>query len=166
MLNIATLIMAFQFTSVNLNAQTTTEHTTMKPQDSYKTMTGPKSNKVLLVGIDPKKLDFTKIPNLTEQELSKALETERQKLAADGYDAEWCLVDLGETAEMKVREKLSGDTYNLVLVGAGIRVLPDNFLLFENLINVIHRYAPHSEIGFNTNQNDTGISVKRRLKLQ
>lgn len=162
--NIAALVIAFQFTAANLNAQTLTNHTTMKPQTISKTMDTTRSNRVLLVGIDPKKLDFTKIPNLTEQELSRALETERQKLMAAGYDAEWCLVDLGATAERTVRKKLAEDTYDLVLIGAGIRVLPDNFLLFENLMNVIHQYAPHSEIGFNTNQNDTEVSVKRRLK--
>ncbi|RZJ88433.1 MAG: hypothetical protein EOO20_13630, partial [Chryseobacterium sp.] len=86
------------------------------------------SKKVLLVGIDPKKLDFTKIPNLTEQELSKALETQKQKLITAGYDAEWCLVDLGKTAEKTVKDKLSKEEYNLVLIGAGIRTLPDNFI--------------------------------------
>lgn len=136
-----------------------------KEQKVNETFSNSKSKKVLLVGIDPKKLDFTKINFITEKELSKSLETQKQKLIAAGYDAEWCLVDLGITAEKTVKKKLSKDQYNLVLIGAGIRTLPDNFILFENLINVIHQYAPNSQIGFNTNQNDTEISVKRRVKL-
>lgn len=135
-----------------------------KSQKVNEIFSNSQSKKVLLVGIDPKKLDFTKIPNLTEQELSKALETQKQKLITAGYDAEWCLVDLGKTAEKTVKDKLSKEEYNLVLIGAGIRTLPDNFILFENLINIIHQYAPNSQMGFNTNQNDTEISVKRRVK--
>ena len=134
-----------------------------KPQKLNEAFSSSKSKKVLLVGIDPKKLDFTKITFVTEKELSAALETQKQKLITAGYDAEWCLVDLGMTAEKTVKDKLSNGQYNLVLIGAGIRTLPDNFLLFENLINVIHQYAPNSQIGFNTNQNDTEISVKRRV---
>lgn len=137
-----------------------------KPQKEKANSSYSKSKKVLLVGIDPKKLDFTKIPNLTEQELSTALETQKQKLITAGYDAEWCLVDLGMTAENTVKDKLSKKQYNLVLIGAGIRTLPDNFLLFENLMNIIHQYAPNSQIGFNTNQNDTEISVQRRMNLK
>ncbi len=138
----------------------------VQPQKANEISSSPKSKKVLLVGIDPKKLDFTNIPNLTEQQLSTALENQKQKLITAGYDAEWCLTDLGLTAEKTVKEKLEKEQYALVLIGAGIRTLPDNFLLFENLINVIHQYAPNSQIGFNTNQNDTEISVKRRVKLQ
>lgn len=138
---------------------------TVKSQKVNDKFSNPKSNKVLLVGIDPKKLDFTKITNLTERELSNALETEKQKLITAGYDAEWCLVDLGVTAEKTIKDKLGKNKYHLVLIGAGIRTLPDNFMLFENLVNVIHKYAPNSQIGFNTNQNDTEISVKRLLKI-
>lgn len=137
-----------------------------KPQKVREIFSNSKSKEVLLVGIDPKKLDFTKITNLTEQELSTALETQKQKLITAGYDAEWCLVDLGMTAEKTVKDKLSKKEYDLVLIGAGIRTLPDNFILFENLINIIHQYAPNSQIGFNTNQNDTEISVHRRVKLK
>ncbi|MBF4515872.1 hypothetical protein IRZ71_05940 [Flavobacterium sp. ANB] len=137
-----------------------------KPQKVSEIFRNSKSKEVLLVGIDPKKLDFTKITNLTEQELSTALETQKQKLITAGYNAEWCLVDLGMTAEKTVKDKLSKKEYDLVLIGAGIRTLPDNFILFENLINIIHQYAPNSQIGFNTNQNDTEISVHRRVKLK
>lgn len=136
-----------------------------KPQKENQVFSNSQSKKVLLVGIDPKKIDFTKIPNLTEKALSTALETQKQKLISAGYDADWCLLDLGMTAEKTVKDKLNKEQYNLVLIGAGIRTLPDNFTLFENLINIIHQYAPNSQIGFNTNQNDTEISVKRRVKL-
>jgi len=158
---IATLLLAFQVTITNSNAQTASYSRSPKSQK----MNNTKSNKVLLVGIDPKELDFTKITFITEKELSESLQTEKQKLINAGYDADWCFVDLGTTAEKTLKDKLSRDEYSLVMIGAGIRTLPDNFILFENLVNVIHKFAPNSQIGFNTNQNDTEISVKRRVKL-
>ena len=48
-----------------------------------------------------------------------------------------------------------------MLIGAGIRVLPANFTLFERLINVVHEGAPGAKLCFNTNPNDTQEAVLR-----
>lgn len=124
---IVMVLIAIQFTYTSSNAQNVADSTITKSKKVTASIGNIKSNKVLLVGIDPKKLDFTKITFVTEKGLSTALETEKQKLIAAGYNAEWCLVDLGETAESTVKDKLASGQYDLVLIGAGIRTLPDNF---------------------------------------
>jgi len=52
--------------------------------------------------------------------------------------------------------------YDRIMVGAGLRVVPRYFLLFEKLINVIHRHAaPSTKLCFNTNPSDTADAVRR-----
>lgn len=42
-----------------------------------------------------------------------------------------------------------------VVIGAGLRLPPKSLLLFETVINAIHRAAPSAVIAFNTNPEDT-----------
>lgn len=72
----------------------------------------------------------------------------------------WVLTDLGETAEDVLRARLTSAPYDCVLIGAGLRTLPANFLLFERLLNVIHKHAG-ARICFNANPVDTAEAVGR-----
>jgi hypothetical protein len=49
------------------------------------------------------------------------------------------------------------------MIGAGVRLPPSNFMLFEKLVNTTHDNAPHAKIIFNTNPHDTAESIKRWL---
>jgi hypothetical protein len=51
--------------------------------------------------------------------------------------------------------------YDCVMIGAGIRIIPSSFLLFEKLINVVHTNAPHAKLCFNTKPSDTAEAVMR-----
>ena len=71
-------------------------------------------------------------------------------------------VDDGKTAEAALTAELSSSGYDYIMVGAGLRIVSPYFLLFEKLINVIHRHAPAStKICFNTNPSDTADAVRR-----
>jgi hypothetical protein len=77
-------------------------------------------------------------------------------------EVQGCLVDLGETAESVVSDTLSREKFDCIMVGAGIRALPQHTLLFEKIINTIHQKAPSSsKICFNTNPGDTVEAVLR-----
>ena len=82
-------------------------------------------------------------------------------LAGLGYNVQMCLTDFGETAEEAVRNRLEQEQFDCILIGAGVRTNPSNFLLFEKLINVVHKHAPQAKICFNTMPNDTAAAVKR-----
>jgi len=87
--------------------------------------------------------------------------SDNQQLRELGYDADLCLTDLGETAERVVQEKLEAKPYDCVLIGAGIRIIPSSFPLFEKLINVVHANAPQAKLCFNTKPSDTAEAVMR-----
>ena len=120
------------------------------------------AKKVLLIGLEPRLVDFASLPvKLDEPTLRASLDADVKKLQHLGYDAEWLLVDRGETAERVATEKLASTTYDAVLIGAGIRTIEPLFTLFEKLLNVVHQKAPRSKICFNTRPEDTAASVQR-----
>jgi hypothetical protein len=124
---------------------------------------------VLVIGLEPTLIDFSH-PDYasTGQGLDAAkvlagLKSSENELSRLGYDVQMCLTDFGETAEAVVRSQLKQKRFDCVLIGAGIRTIPSNFLLFEKLVNVVHEYAPHARISFNTKPSDTAEAVRRSL---
>ena len=101
-----------------------------------------KKKRVLVIGLEPTLVDFSLMPDLNAEKVMTALKADQAKLNALGYDTQLCLTDLGRTAEAVILQKLSESTFDCILIGAGIRTLPTNFLLFEKLINVVHQNAP------------------------
>jgi hypothetical protein len=137
-----------------------------------KLLTGPvelgtmeQKKSVLIVGFDPALIDFSSpdfaSKNLTAEGVLSALLADQERLRGLGYEADSCLTDLGETAERVVEDKLRTKPYDCVLIGAGVRVIPSSFLLFEKLINVVHANAPQAKLCFNTKPSDTAEAVMR-----
>lgn len=119
---------------------------------------------VLLVGLDPDIVDYSKspVPGLTAAKVRAAVEAESSKLESLGYSVKSLYVDDGKTAEAVLANTLAADKYDCIMIGAGLRIVPPYFLLFEKLINVMHRQAPAStKICFNTNPSDTAAAVRR-----
>lgn len=116
---------------------------------------------ILLIGLQPSVVDFSSFPGLTEEKLVSALEAQRESLKRLGFDAEWCLVDHGETAEHVARAAIEARPSEVVMIGAGIRAMPAHFALFERLINIVHEHAPKARICFNTRPDDTQEAVLR-----
>jgi hypothetical protein len=118
-------------------------------------------NRILLIGIEPTLVDFASMPDLDAAKVARGLRDQQQRLHDLGFDAAWCLTDLGATAEDVVRAALAEKPYDLVLIGAGMRVMPTNFSLFERVLNVVHQGAPQAKICFNTRPDDTAEAVLR-----
>ena len=121
---------------------------------------------VLIMGLEPELIDFSKpayaaFPGLTAEKVRAGIEASRRALIAAGYDVEFCEVDFGETAETVAQQRLAGRAWDCVLIGAGVRVVPEHFLLFEKLVNVVHRAAPGARICFNTHPGDTAEAIRR-----
>jgi len=116
---------------------------------------------VLVIGLLPELVDFTPFPGMDAATVRRGIAAQVEQLSAKGYAAESLYVDFGATAESVVAEKLAATTYACVVIGAGARVPPVHFLLFEKLINVVHARAPQTKIAFNTSPTDTVEAVQR-----
>ena len=120
--------------------------------------------KVLLIGIDPKLID-SNLATTTGWDANRvklAVQDANKRLTELGYEMHDCLVDLGETADSVVSATLSREKFDCILIGGGIRLVPQNTAMFEKIINAIHQEAPpSSKICFNTNPGDTVEAILR-----
>ena len=119
------------------------------------------SKKVLMIGLDPAVVDYDKWPGLSAEKLEAALRKDEAALNALGFAASICFVDHGAAAERTVADALARSSFDCIMVGAGVRTDPDEFLLFEKLVNLIHERAPGARICFNTGPTDSLDAVRR-----
>jgi hypothetical protein len=126
----------------------------------------PNEKSVLVVGLDPALIDFSKpgyAPGMTTEKVFAGLKSSEGELTRLGYSVRICLIDFGETAEAVLESELQERSWDCIMIGAGLRTNPDNFLLFEKVINVAHQYGPRAKLCFNTVPGDTPEAVKRWL---
>jgi hypothetical protein len=121
--------------------------------------------KVLGLGIDPKLIDSS-LANTAggwdARRVQAAAQDAIGRLMDLGYEVQTCFVDFGETAESVVSDIFSREKFDCIMVGAGVRILPQHTFLFEKIMNVIHqKTSPSSKICFNTNPSDTVEAVLR-----
>jgi DNA-binding LacI/PurR family transcriptional regulator len=119
---------------------------------------------VLIVGLDPTLIDFSKPgypPGMSTAKVLAGIKSSEEELTRLGYSVQTCMTDFGETAEAVVQEQLKKKRYDCVMIGAGVRTNPSNFLLFEKLVNVVHEHAPQARMCFNQLPSDTAEAIKR-----
>lgn len=119
---------------------------------------------VLVVGLDPRLIDFSQPgypPGMDAEKVFAGIKSSEELLTGLGYNVQTCMTDFGETAETVVANELKEKAWDCVMIGAGVRTVPSNFLLFEKLVNVVHEHAPQAKMCFNELPADIGESVKR-----
>ncbi len=107
-------------------------------------------------------MDFAAFPGLTAEKVRAGLAAQELVFRDQGYEPTICLVDSGDTSEAVLLAALATPPA-VVVIGAGIRVAPPHFLLFERLVNVVHAHAPAAKIAFNTSPTDTVDAALRWL---
>ena len=120
---------------------------------------------VLIIGIDPALAIFPVDSGMNEATILSQLHQNVEELNSIGFTAELCLVDLGETAEAIVIDKIISKEYCAVVLGGGLRTLPENMVLFEKVLNIVHQYAPRSRICFNANPATVKEAVLRWVRV-
>jgi hypothetical protein len=119
---------------------------------------------VLAIGIDPALVDFSGHPQLSAVLVRSHIDAELQRLRERGFDVTSCLIDLGDTAEQVATAALGSKDFDCVVIGAGLRVPAERLLLFEKILNQVHRLARHASICFNTKPADTVEAVQRWVR--
>ncbi len=121
---------------------------------------------VLVVGLDPTLIDFSDPgygPGMNAEKVFAGIKSSEDELTGLGYYVQTLLTDFGETAEAVVQNKLRQQRFDCIMIGAGVRTNPSNFLLFEKLVNVVHEHAPQAKLCFNQLPADIAEAVKRWL---
>jgi hypothetical protein len=121
---------------------------------------------VIQIGLDPDVIDysspdFAQFPGLSKQTLRAANDDNVAALRATGYHVDNCLVDFGAAGAEKARQWLQAGRYDAVLIGAGIRLIAANTLLFESIVNVAHATQPGCRFVFNRAALSTPSDIRR-----
>ncbi|HYO64836.1 MAG TPA: hypothetical protein VEU33_02035 [Archangium sp.] len=121
--------------------------------------------RVTLVGLEPGRANLTSFPGLTAEKVKAALNACVEELRALGFEAQLCPIPPEvDEAEARVEASLTQHPTDIVVIGAGVRAVPEHLLLFERLLNLVIRRAPHARLCFNTQPNDTVQAVQRWVR--
>jgi hypothetical protein len=118
------------------------------------------------IGLDPDVIDyaspdFAQFPGLSRERLRAANDQNVNALRAAGYDVDNCLVETGDAGADKARRWLAARRYDAVLIGAGIRLVTANTLLFEAIVNAAHTTQPDCRFVFNRAAVATPDDIRR-----
>jgi hypothetical protein len=121
---------------------------------------------VIQIGLDPDLIDysspeFAQFTGLSKEVLRAANDDNVAGLRAAGYQVDNCLIDFGAVGAEKAREWLRAKRYDAVLIGAGIRLVAGNTLLFESIVNIAHATQPGCRFVFNQAAQATPGDIRR-----
>jgi len=114
---------------------------------------------VLALGLDPAAVDPAEFGGFTPQQVRSFIESQLDRVRAAGYEVVNCLV-AGDTAAATTEQALTTQSFDCVMIGAGLRA-PAQLLLFEKLLNLVHAHAPGAKLCFNSTPADTLDAVRR-----
>nr|WP_315034601.1 hypothetical protein [uncultured Chryseobacterium sp.] len=124
---------------------------------------------ILIIGADPDDVGAISNPYqkeatlLSPSKVSEEIQSEKRAIESDGFKTEMLLVRRAKDSVKTISLHLQNESYDIILIGAGVRIIPDYLSTFEEVINTIHRYAPQSEIVFSTAYNTLYDALKRKI---
>ena len=118
------------------------------------------------IGLDPDVIDyrspdFAQFKGLSKENLRAANDDNVAALRDAGYHVDNCLIDFGEAGAEKARHWLDTNHYDAVLIGAGVRLVASNTLLFESIVNAAHTTQPGCRFVFNRAAKATPDDIRR-----
>lgn len=120
------------------------------------------SRRVLQIGMDPDVIDFSPWPGQSAEAVRARLDRAQADLRDAGFEITTCLLpDDATSAEAAVTNALSGERFDVIEVGAGLRTSNEYTLIFEREINVVVTHHPTARLCFNDSPETTLDAVRR-----
>ena len=123
--------------------------------------------RILFVGQEPETVDFSDPalpPGFNAEKIHAGIAVALRQMTERGWHADLWLIRPDGTAPSTLERQLVTNVYDCVVIGGGIRIPPKSLLLFETLINAVHKAAPGAAIAFNTRPEDSADAAARWLK--
>jgi hypothetical protein len=120
--------------------------------------------RVLFVGQLPETVDYSDPalpPGFNAEKINAGIEIAVAKIAERGWQADLCMIPPDDTAGHILENQLASATYACVVIGGGLRLPPKSLILFEKVVNAVHKVAPKAAIAFNTRPEDTAEAAAR-----
>jgi hypothetical protein len=122
--------------------------------------------RVLLVGQTPETVDYSDAnipPGFNAKKINDGIAIAASKIAERGWQGDLCMIAPDDTAVPVLEKRLASAAYDCVVIGAGLRLPPKSLLLFERVINAVHKAAPNAAVAFNTRPEDSAEAAARWL---
>lgn len=120
---------------------------------------------ILLIGVDPTLIDARIMSRLDVSGVTTTRGEIDAELAGLGFAVQRCVLDLGETAEVVLEKALAAEAFDCVMIGAGLRGILEYTMLFERVMNIVHRLAPSAVLCFNSKPGDTVDAARRAMAV-
>lgn len=119
---------------------------------------------ILIIGADPVIFTDDQLPpGMTRDMIRDGLIKSRDHLRAKGHAAEILWTTSADQIAGELEAAVQGRRYDVMVVGAGLRVLPFMAMHFEHLMNAILRFAPGVRLAFNSKPDDSAAAAERAL---
>jgi hypothetical protein len=122
--------------------------------------------RVLLVGLQPEAVDYSDPalpPGMDAKKIWAGIDLALKQMTDRGWQADLHLIQPDATAGPALERRLDAETYDCVVIGAEVRLPPKKLLLFETIVNTVHKAAPNTSIAFNTVPEDSANAAARWL---
>ncbi|MGI4881547.1 MAG: hypothetical protein ACRYG4_29135 [Janthinobacterium lividum] len=124
--------------------------------------------RILFIGQQPDTVDFSDPalpPGFDADKIKAGIAIGIAKIEERGWQVDPCMIRPDESAGPMLEKQLASAVYDCVVIGGGLRIPPKSLLLFEAVVNAVHKAAPNAVIAFNTRPEDTADAAARRLGL-
>ena len=125
--------------------------------------------RLLFVGQAPDTVDYSDPalpPGLSAEKIQAGIDLAAAKIAERGWIADLCMIPPDAAGIAMLEKQLTSAAYDCVVIGGGIRLPPKSLLLFEKVVNTVHKAAPGSTLAFNTVPEDTAEAAARWLETK
>jgi hypothetical protein len=123
--------------------------------------------KVLFVGQNPDTVDFSDPalpPGFDAAKIQAGIDVAAVRISEKGWHGDICMISPDDAGIEMLTSQLATTAYDCVIIGGGLRLPPKSLLLFEAVVNTVHKGAPGAAIAFNTRPEDTADVAARWIK--
>ncbi len=124
----------------------------------------PELTRVLFIGQAPETVDFSDPslpPGFNAQKIQAGIDLAAAKIAERGWSGDLCMISPDAAGIAMLEKQLASATYECVVIGGGMRIPPKGLVLFEQVVNAVHKADPRAAIAFNTHPEDTADAAAR-----
>jgi len=124
--------------------------------------------RILFVGQLPETVDFSDPslpPGFDATKIKAGIAVAIEKIEERGWHGDTCMITPNDAGCAMLEKALHDAAYDCVVIGGGLRIPPKGLVLFEAVVNIVHKAAPNTAIAFNTRPEDTAETAARQIAL-
>jgi len=120
---------------------------------------------ILIIGEDPACIEQEDMPpGITPDGILAGLNAAKDALQSKGNQAEILLTTTVDRIARELADSVRGRHFDVIVIGAGLRMLPPMAGHFERLMNAIREHAPNARLAFNSKPDDTAEAAERQIR--